>query len=33
MCTSVTLKTKDGKNLFGRTMDFSVKFNESVRLV
>lgn len=33
MCTSVILKTKDNKNLFGRTMDFSVKFNESVRLI
>lgn len=33
MCTSVALKTKDGKNLFGRTMDFSVEFNESVRII
>lgn len=33
MWTSVILKTKDNKNLFGRTMDFSVKFNESVRLI
>lgn len=30
MCTSLTLLTKDGHHLFGRTMDFSVDLNQRV---
>ena len=33
MCTALTLKTKDGYNLFGRTMDLSYSFNQAVTLV
>lgn len=33
MCTSLTLKTKDGYNLLGRTMDFGMAFNQSVHLI
>ncbi|WP_125152937.1 choloylglycine hydrolase [Clostridium rectalis] len=33
MCTSLTLKTKDGHNIFGRTMDFAIQFNESVNII
>ncbi|MET1249482.1 choloylglycine hydrolase family protein [Sporolactobacillus sp. STCC-11] len=30
MCTSLTLQTKDGNHLFGRTMDFTMDLNQSV---
>jgi choloylglycine hydrolase len=30
MCTSLTLQTKDGYHLFGRTMDFTVDLNQRV---
>ena len=33
MCTALTLKTKNGYNLFGRNMDLSYSFNQSVTLV
>lgn len=33
MCTSLTLKTKDGHNLLGRTMDFSINLNEGINLI
>ena len=33
MCTALTLKTKDGYNLFGRNMDLSYSFNQAVTLV
>ncbi|TGA99859.1 choloylglycine hydrolase family protein [Sporolactobacillus shoreae] len=30
MCTSLTLQTRDGHHLFGRTMDFTMDLNQSV---
>ena len=33
MCTALTLKTKDGYNLFGRNMDLAYSFNQAVTLV
>lgn len=33
MCTALTLKTKDGYNLFGRNMDLSYSFNQAVTLL
>ena len=33
MCTALTLRTKDGYNLFGRNMDLAYSFNQSVTLV
>ena len=33
MCTSLTLKTKDGYNIHGRTMDFGMTFNQSVHIL
>lgn len=33
MCTALTLKTKDGYNLFGRNMDLQYSFNQAVILV
>lgn len=33
MCTALTLKTKDGYNLFGRNMDLAYSFNQGVTLV
>lgn len=33
MCTALTLKTKDGKYLFGRNMDIEYNFNQAVHLV
>lgn len=33
MCTSLTLKSTDGKNFLARTMDFSFEFNESLNLI
>jgi choloylglycine hydrolase len=33
MCTSLTLKTKDGYNIHGRTMDFGMTFNQSVHII
>lgn len=33
MCTALTLKTKDGYNLFGRNMDLSYAFNQAVTLL
>lgn len=30
MCTSITLQTKDGHHLLGRTMDFTIDFNQRV---
>lgn len=33
MCTALTLKTKEGCNLFGRNMDVEYSFNQSVYLI
>ena len=33
MCTALTLKTKDGYNLFGRNMDLAYSFNQAVTLL
>ncbi|MGL4741188.1 MAG: choloylglycine hydrolase family protein, partial [Sarcina sp.] len=33
MCTSLTLKSNDGKNFLARTMDFTLAFDEKVHLV
>lgn len=33
MCTALTLKTKDGYNLFGRNMDLAYSFNQRVTLI
>lgn len=33
MCTALTLKTKDGYNLFGRNMDVEYNFNQAVHLI
>lgn len=33
MCTALTLDTKDGYHLLGRSMDIPLKFNQSVNLV
>ncbi len=33
MCTALTLRTKDGYNLFGRNMDLSYSFNQAVTLL
>lgn len=33
MCTALTLKTKNGFNLFGRNMDVEYSFNQSIYLV
>ena len=33
MCTALTLRTKDGYNLFGRNMDLAYSFNQSVTLL
>ena len=33
MCTGLTLKTKDGYHLFGRSMDIEYSFNQAVHLV
>lgn len=33
MCTGLTLETKDGYHLFGRSMDIPLEFNQSVNLI
>lgn len=33
MCTALTLETKDGYHLFGRSMDIPLEFNQSVNLI
>lgn len=33
MCTALTLKTRDGYNLFGRNMDLAYSFNQKVTLI
>ncbi|SFC86670.1 choloylglycine hydrolase [Clostridium uliginosum] len=33
MCTSLTLETKNGQHLLGRTMDFAIEFNQSINII